>query len=274
MTSKYAEWSKMVTALYKGESLPSSVRSNLWEKTKRAVGEDATVIDFFDYAERVAPRMIQQAASPTKAGKLVKARALAEEGAAQAQAEYERQIEAARVAQEEEQRSRIYAEEQAMGTEDFRGFPPNVVDEAEVARERAEAKAEDERARAAEMAERAEVEAMGAEDFRAELKKVLPSLDPDSRQAVLQSLLERFVVPTEEELVDDLGMPLSMDKLVQIAQISPIWGSLSKEQKAQFLEETGSLANGRSYVSRRIVPKPVRKRSQMVHTASGERVYV
>lgn len=103
-----------------------------------------------------------------------------------------------------------------------------------------------------------------------ELNDFLPNSQMD-RATTLRSLLAKN---TKQDLTDDLGNPLSMQKMVQIAQVSPIWPMLSAEQKRLFLQDEGTLASGKRYISRRIGTSVAPRRKTLVQLSDGRRIDV
>ena len=65
-----------------------------------------------------------------------------------------------------------------------------------------------------------------------------------------------------------------VQKLLQIAQISPIWPLLSDEQKDMFLQNYGTLPSGKEYVSRRIQTERAPKRTTLMQLSDGRRIAV
>jgi hypothetical protein len=94
----------------------------------------------------------------------------------------------------------------------------------------------------------------------------------DEQKEALREIIGKYADRTS--LVDDMGLPLGKDKLLTLAQTTPIWSALTDSQKQQFFEENGTFASGRSYVaSARTLRKPKNLR-QKVQTSSGKIIYI
>ena len=108
--------------------------------------------------------------------------------------------------------------------------------------------------------------------FKDELEEYLPASSNMDKADVLRSLLRE--TGTRDDLTDDLGQPLSMDKLLQIAQAAPIWPLLTDEQKRMFLQNEGTLPSGKQYISKRMETTRAPVRKTLVQLANGQRIQV
>jgi hypothetical protein len=110
-----------------------------------------------------------------------------------------------------------------------------------------------------------------AREEKSDLKREAP-LDDEERKQALKELLGKHV--PKETLVDDMGLPLGKEALLTLAQLTPIWGTLTDRQKGLFLEEQGTFASGRQYVTsaRKLrKPKNIRRKLQ---TSSGQVIFI
>ena len=110
-----------------------------------------------------------------------------------------------------------------------------------------------------------------AEKSEPSLKRTTP-MDDDERKQALKDLLGNYA--PKETLVDDMGLPLGKEALLTLAQLTPIWGTLTDQQKGLFLEEQDTFALGRQYVTsaRKLrKPKNIRRKLQ---TSSGQVIFI
>ena len=107
-------------------------------------------------------------------------------------------------------------------------------------------------------------------EFGDALDDALNTTDIDMRENLLRSIMEQRGVP----VVGPLGRPLTMEKLLQAVQLQPIWRNLSDEQRAAFLDSAGFLRDGKPYVSKRIVEKPLPVRKTFIQLADGTKLRV
>jgi hypothetical protein len=107
-------------------------------------------------------------------------------------------------------------------------------------------------------------------EFGDALDDALNTTDIDMRENLLRSIMDQHALP----VVGPLGRPLPMEKLLQMAQLQPIWRDLSDEQRAAFLDSAGFLRDGKPYVSKRIVEKPLPVRKTLIQLADGTKLRV
>ena len=110
-----------------------------------------------------------------------------------------------------------------------------------------------------------------SEKYEPSLKRTA-SMDDDERKQAMKDLLGNYA--PKETLVDDMGLPLGKEALLALAQLTPIWRTLTDQQKGLFLEEQGTFASGRQYVTsaRKLrKPKNIRRKLQ---TSSGQVIFI
>ena len=110
-----------------------------------------------------------------------------------------------------------------------------------------------------------------ASEYSSALDDALNATDIDMRENLLRTIMEQRGITG---LVGPLGRPLSMEKLLQMAQLQPIWADLSDDQKAAFLDSAGYLRDGKPYVSKRIVEKPLPIRRTLIQLADGTKLRI
>ena len=97
-------------------------------------------------------------------------------------------------------------------------------------------------------------------------------MNDDERKQAMKDLIGTYA--PKESLVDDMGLPLGKEALLMLAQLTPIWGTLTPQQKGLFLEEQGVFASGRKYVTSAKTmrkPKNIRRKLQ---TSSGQVIFI
>jgi hypothetical protein len=109
------------------------------------------------------------------------------------------------------------------------------------------------------------------EAYASAVDVALNTTDIDMRENLLRTIMEHRGVTG---LVGPLGRPLPMDKLLQMAQLLPIWRDLSDEQRASFLDTAGFLRDGKPYVSKRIVEKPQPTRKTYIQLSDGTKLRI
>ena len=109
------------------------------------------------------------------------------------------------------------------------------------------------------------------EAYASAVDVALNTTDIDMRENLLRTIMENRGVTG---LVGPLGRPLPMEKLLQMAQLQPIWRDLSDEQRASFLDTAGFLRDGKPYVSKRIVEKPLSVRKTYIQLSDGTKLRI
>lgn len=89
----------------------------------------------------------------------------------------------------------------------------------------------------------------------------------------LQAFLQRQGVNLAPAF-DNIKGVMNPSKLLKMAMISPLWPSLSQQQRMIFMEETGVLANGSNYKSVVVVPRLPMKQKNFMLDSAGQRVFL
>lgn len=97
---------------------------------------------------------------------------------------------------------------------------------------------------------------------------------PPQTDSVRTKMLQKMLFDNgakEDALFDDFGGDLPVSRLIQIAQVYPIWNKLSDAQKELFLSTEGTLPNGRDYKSRMVRSTPyVKPKRTLIHAVDGD----